>query len=334
MIWPMQTMVEDSLITFSRLRSRVCVGMCVRNAQALVGPAIESVLSQTFADLELVISDNASHDATPEICQRYARRDKRVSLTRLARPIDEAANLARVYALCGGQYFKWMSAAERLDPEFIARCVGALDADPAAVLACPRGARIDAGGRSTELAGPAPAARSALPHLRFAAVLNQPHSNASIHASSGLMRRSAIDLVPLPGDYPGADRAFVARLALCGRLVEVAERLSIVHELSGNGTNDSSTSSQFPHWRLLGELLGSVRYGWLNTGIRAMCIASVLRRELHARQWTGLIRDLASAGQTLARRIGAPSPAPTPEHGPFKVRTHAQPRPVPSKAAA
>jgi glycosyltransferase involved in cell wall biosynthesis len=306
--------------------------MCVHNAAALVAHAIESVLSQTFADVELVISDNASDDSTSEICQRYARRDARISFSRLTRPISNAANLARVYALCGGQYFKWMSPAERIEPEFIVRCVGALDADPSAVLACPRAARIDTRGRSIELAGPALSARAALPHVRFAAVLNQPHPGAPIHAFSGLMRRSAVDLVPLPGDYDGADRAFVARLALCGGLIEVPEQLSVVHELCGDGAE--TTSIRFPHWRLLGELLASVRYGWINTPVRAMCIASILRRQLQARQWTALVRDLALAGQTLTRQLFAPRPQPEPTQRPLKVQTRSQPRSIPSKAAA
>ena len=40
--------------------------------------AIESVLGQTYGDLELIITDNASTDATEDICRSYAARDDRV----------------------------------------------------------------------------------------------------------------------------------------------------------------------------------------------------------------------------------------------------------------
>ena len=60
------------------LRARVCIGMPVYNGQNYVAQAIASILSQTFTDLELIISDNASTDGTADICRSFADRDKRV----------------------------------------------------------------------------------------------------------------------------------------------------------------------------------------------------------------------------------------------------------------
>jgi len=43
---------------------KVAIGMPVWNGEKFVSEAIESILGQTYGDFELVISDNASTDAT------------------------------------------------------------------------------------------------------------------------------------------------------------------------------------------------------------------------------------------------------------------------------
>ena len=59
-------------------KPRVALGLPVFNGARYLRKAVDSVLSQEFEDFQLVISDNASSDATPEICQEYARQDSRV----------------------------------------------------------------------------------------------------------------------------------------------------------------------------------------------------------------------------------------------------------------
>ena len=57
------------------------VGLAVRNGVDVVGRCIESIVSQDFTDLELVISDNASDDGTSELLEEYARADRRIRLS-------------------------------------------------------------------------------------------------------------------------------------------------------------------------------------------------------------------------------------------------------------
>ena len=53
-------------------KRKLIIGLPVYNGQKYLGRAIESHLSQSFGDFDLVISDNGSTDATPEICADYA----------------------------------------------------------------------------------------------------------------------------------------------------------------------------------------------------------------------------------------------------------------------
>lgn len=60
----------------------VTVLLPVFNGEAYVGKAIESVLTQSYRDFELLVLDDGSHDRTPDILQRYASSDPRVRVLR------------------------------------------------------------------------------------------------------------------------------------------------------------------------------------------------------------------------------------------------------------
>lgn len=60
--------------------SMVSVVMATYNGARYVGEQIESVLSQTYQDFELVICDDCSTDDTLEILYQYAERDKRIKV--------------------------------------------------------------------------------------------------------------------------------------------------------------------------------------------------------------------------------------------------------------
>lgn len=56
----------------------VSVIVPVYNVEAYVGRCIDSVLSQTFTDLELILVDDGSSDKSGDICDEYATRDSRI----------------------------------------------------------------------------------------------------------------------------------------------------------------------------------------------------------------------------------------------------------------
>lgn len=56
----------------------ISVVMPVYNGGAFLQPAIDSILSQTFPDFELIVIDDGSTDATPDVLARAVSADKRV----------------------------------------------------------------------------------------------------------------------------------------------------------------------------------------------------------------------------------------------------------------
>ena len=106
---------------------RVSIGMPVYNGAQFLEQAIESILAQTFTDLELVISDNASDDDTAAISNVYARKDSRIRYHRQSRNVGAAANYNFVFARSRGTFFKWAAHDDLTAPTFVERCVGAFD---------------------------------------------------------------------------------------------------------------------------------------------------------------------------------------------------------------
>ena len=54
---------------------RVSIGMAVYNGENYLRSTLDSILGQSFADFELIISDNASTDSTQQICGGIAESD-------------------------------------------------------------------------------------------------------------------------------------------------------------------------------------------------------------------------------------------------------------------
>src|SRR5438128_542667 len=78
-----------------RMTPRVSIGLPVYNGERYLRLALDSLLSQTFTDFELIISDNASTDGTTEICRAYAARDARIRYSRLEHNIGGSPNFNR-----------------------------------------------------------------------------------------------------------------------------------------------------------------------------------------------------------------------------------------------
>ena len=57
---------------------RVTIGPPVYNGERFVAASLDALLAQILADLELIISDNASTDGTKETSREYAAKDARI----------------------------------------------------------------------------------------------------------------------------------------------------------------------------------------------------------------------------------------------------------------
>ncbi len=106
----------------------VSVCLPTYNSGSFIGNAIESVLSQTFTDFELVISDDNSVDGTQEFIQQV--RDPRVRPFANGRRIGLVANWNRCLQLAEGEYVTMFGHDDVMLPDHLARSVCMLEAHP------------------------------------------------------------------------------------------------------------------------------------------------------------------------------------------------------------
>ena len=96
-----------SLGSFAKNIPCVSIGMPVYNGEKSIREALGFLLAQTFSDFELIISDNASTDATEAICREYMEKDSRIRYARQTENRGAVANFQFVLNEAQGEYFMW-----------------------------------------------------------------------------------------------------------------------------------------------------------------------------------------------------------------------------------
>jgi glycosyltransferase involved in cell wall biosynthesis len=108
----------------------ISIGFPVFNGGSKLNLVLESLVSQTFRDFELIISDNCSTDDTRETCLRFARTDSRIRYIRQAFNQGPDANFRFVLAEARAAYFIWAAADDLRSIDFIAANLTFLRANP------------------------------------------------------------------------------------------------------------------------------------------------------------------------------------------------------------
>ena len=94
------------------------------NAERFVGAALESVLAQTYAPIEVIVVDDGSSDGSAAVLAAFCARGVTVIHQDNA---GQCAAANRALAEARGAYIKFFDADDLLDPEMIARQVHAID---------------------------------------------------------------------------------------------------------------------------------------------------------------------------------------------------------------
>jgi glycosyltransferase involved in cell wall biosynthesis len=193
----------------------VTVGLPVYNGARFLARSIESLLGQDFGDFELVIADNASTDATLDICDDFARADHRVRVIRNSVNVGSIRNWNSLVHVAQGQYFKWASANDFCHQSMLRVTVGALARNDLAALAYGRTMLVDENGAEIRLYEDDFDYSDHRPYARFVSVIQKLRLN---NAQVGLVRTAALRATGLERGFRGGDMVLMAELALQGHL--------------------------------------------------------------------------------------------------------------------
>jgi hypothetical protein len=194
------------------------------------------LLDQDHDRLELIISDNASDDRTPEICRSFAAKDARVRYERAPENRGAIWNFRHVLELARGEYFMWAAYDDTRDHKYVSACLEAFRSHPEAVLVCTSIQFIDEDGQEFEvephLVGIRPIGAS--PNQRIARIARAEHW----YDFYGLTRTEVLRSTrgPVPGW--GFDVVVLAEMCLRGPVVAVPRRLFRYRRFRGKSADD------------------------------------------------------------------------------------------------
>ena len=126
-----------------KYQPRISIGLPIYNEETYLQKTLESILGQDYQNFELIISDNASSDNTPEICQEYTHKDDRIRYCPNPTNIGASGNFKKVVELAQGDYFVWVSGHDLWHPQFLSHCVEVMSQDESIVLCHPQAMWID-----------------------------------------------------------------------------------------------------------------------------------------------------------------------------------------------
>jgi glycosyltransferase involved in cell wall biosynthesis len=108
---------------------KVSIGLPIYNSQKFIRKRLENILSQTFNDFELVISDNASTDDTVKICKEFMKKDSRIKLYVQNKNIGQFNNYNFILDHVLGEYFMWIADDDLLSPQFLEKNFNVLESN-------------------------------------------------------------------------------------------------------------------------------------------------------------------------------------------------------------
>jgi glycosyltransferase involved in cell wall biosynthesis len=144
---------EDPLVPLPCMLNKPLVSILCYNYNygRYLRQCLESVFAQTYENIELCFSDNASTDESWGIALEFARKYAgKTHVTRNRRNFGSDDNLANCRRLMKGKYWIILCSDDALAPEYVESCVNALEANPNAGLAIVNRAIIDENSRRTE----------------------------------------------------------------------------------------------------------------------------------------------------------------------------------------
>lgn len=115
----------------------VSVGMPVFNEHGTIRAALESVLAQSYQNLEIIVFDNGSTDGTAEAVLLASRGDARVRLDFGESNRGASFSFNRTFELATGEYFLWVAADDTIGPNYVSSAVARLEGNPDVVMSAP-----------------------------------------------------------------------------------------------------------------------------------------------------------------------------------------------------
>ena len=122
-------------MTVGKTEKLVSVITAVYNIEEFLPRCVDSILTQTYRNLELILVDDGSTDSCPAICDAYASRDKRVRVVHKTNGgLSDARNAG--LAVAGGDYIGFVDGDDWIEQDMYCAMYEACEKENAQVAVC------------------------------------------------------------------------------------------------------------------------------------------------------------------------------------------------------
>jgi glycosyltransferase involved in cell wall biosynthesis len=224
-------------------------------AGGLLEQTLDSILSQDYPNIELLVLDDGSTDQTPEVLERYATRHPERMRWERHENMGQARTLNKGFEMARGEYVGYISSDDQFLPGAISKLAQVLIDDPEAVLVYPSYEVIDEDGEVVNRIVPPEYSRVESVRLQDTIVGPGAIYRAAEGAAAGPWRREYLYL---------ADFEFWLRLSLRGPFVRLTEPLAAWRRHEGALTlADTGRTMAEERLRLLDEVIAGDSEGSL-----------------------------------------------------------------------
>ena len=109
---------------------KISIGMSVYNEEKFVGRMIKSILSQTYKNYELIISDDCSTDQTNQICKYYEKIDDRIKFYSQTKNLGVPKNLEFLLQKSKFNYFIYLAGDDIISENYLEENLNNLLSNP------------------------------------------------------------------------------------------------------------------------------------------------------------------------------------------------------------
>ena len=113
----------------------VSVIVPIYNAACYLESCIDSIINNTYRNLQIILVDDGSTDSSAAICDKFAASDSRIVVIHQRNSGLVAARNAGIGA-ASGDYISFVDADDQIAPEFYAKMVAAIESKDADIAAC------------------------------------------------------------------------------------------------------------------------------------------------------------------------------------------------------
>ena len=107
----------------------------VYNVEKYISQCLNSVCGQTYVDLEIILVDDGSTDASGDICDEYARNDKRIHVIHQKNAGAAAAKNTGL-EVASGRYLSFVDGDDFLEPDAYSHMIQILQEHSANIVQC------------------------------------------------------------------------------------------------------------------------------------------------------------------------------------------------------